>query len=45
MALVATTPFPQAFSPYTVKLPEVAVAEKEIEIEFPVPVMVAPVPE
>jgi hypothetical protein len=40
-----TVPLPQEFWGWTVRLPEVAVVEKEIVTEFPVPLIVAPVPE
>src|SRR5438876_3380651 len=40
-----TVPSPQELFPLTVRLPDVAVAEKEIVIdELPLPVMVAPPP-
>ena len=40
-----TVPSPQALWPLTVKIPEVAVAEKAIVTELPVPLIVAPLPE
>ena len=40
-----TVPSPQELCPLTVRLPEVALAEKSIVTELPVPFIVAPVPE
>jgi hypothetical protein len=40
-----TVPFPQLFTPLTVRLPEVALEAKFTVTELVVPVIVAPVPE